>query len=259
MTHHGNEPVEHPDLPVRRRAIVSPPPENIIIYIAGSTHTPSGGRPRAAAAILIESEEARNIGRCIPSASEQSQYVAELFAALAAVRSASKDSILTIISTQNCLSDTMNKKLAKWEQHRDVLRCLAAELKVREVTTFFKMAISGSPLRTLCQQAADLAKRAAQAPLDEQWDLTLPQNTALPGMSLQGKRQRVFYRSIREEKTRTLVPRQSTLNKLETVREAVKNVFGRHLSDAEIWRVVSTKRYTPTTGPVPLERSPYCP
>jgi ribonuclease HI len=64
-------------------------------------------------------------------------------------------------------------------------------------------------------------------------------------MSLQGNHQRIFYRSICEEKTRALVPRQSTLNKLETVREAVKNVFGRHVSDAEIWRVVSAKDILP--------------
>jgi hypothetical protein len=111
--------------------------------------------------------------------------------ALEAVRSANKDSILTIISTQSYVSEAMNKKLSNWEHkgwvgvpHCDILRCLAAEVKARNTPTFFRVAAPGSLNRALCRQAAVLAKRAARAPTDEKWDLTLPQDMALPGLSL---------------------------------------------------------------------------
>ncbi|KAJ7192375.1 hypothetical protein GGX14DRAFT_537760 [Mycena pura] len=73
----------------------------------------------------------------------------------------------------------------------------------------------------------------------------IPPNTALPGLSLQGNRQKVFYRSIREEKTKKLPPRTSTENMLETVREAVYETFGRHVSKADIWNSVSVKDFLP--------------
>jgi ribonuclease HI len=149
----------------------------------------------------------------------------------------------------------MNKKLPRWEHegwtgvpHRDVLRCLAAELKARKAPTTFKLAAPGSPDRALCRQANLLAKRAAKNPTDTLWVLTLPQDTALPGLSLQGNRQRVFYQSIREEKTRVLAPRPSTIKMLEVVRRDVENTFGLHVSDADIWRSVQAKDILPRTS-----------
>ncbi|KAJ7882703.1 hypothetical protein B0H13DRAFT_1890726 [Mycena leptocephala] len=119
----------------------------------------------------------------------------------------------------------MNKKLTRWEHegwvgipNRDILRCLAAELKVRTASTIFKLAESGSTEKLRCREASELAKRAARTPTAEDWNLTLPQNTSLPGLSLQGNRQRVFYRRIREIKVETMAPRASTEKMLATVR-----------------------------------------
>ncbi|KAJ7090686.1 hypothetical protein C8R44DRAFT_955817 [Mycena epipterygia] len=235
--------------------MVTPIPEATKIYIAGSVHTPPRKRATAAAGLFMGGEVEGNRGRCIPISSEQSQYAAELFAALEAIRSTSKESILTIISTQKYVRDAMNKKLPGWEHegwvgvpHRDVLRCIAAELKARKAATFFKIATPGSPERMLCRQAAVLAKRAARTPISEEWALTIPQDTALPGLSLQGNRQRVFYHSIREAKTRKLVPRASTVDKLEAVRTAAENAFGRCVSDADVWKAASVKDFLPRTA-----------
>jgi ribonuclease HI len=149
----------------------------------------------------------------------------------------------------------MNTKLPDWEHegwvgnpHRDVLRCLAAELKARKAPTFFKLAKPGTPERLRCRQATILAKEAARTRESAQWDLTLPKDTALPGLSLQGNRQRVFYRSIREEKMRKLTPRPSTTKTLELVRKAAEESFGRCVSDAEIWKAVHTKELLPRTA-----------
>jgi ribonuclease HI len=196
MTCREDEPKVRTNPPVRRRAIGAPIPESVIIYIAGAVHTLQRRKPTAAAGLYFEAEGDRDKGRCVPISSEQSQYVAELFAALEAARSANKDSILTVISSQSYVSEAMNKKLSNWEHegwvgvpHREVLRCLAAEVKARKAPTFFRVAAPGSPNRAQCRLAAMLAKRAARAPINEQWDLTLPQDTALPGLSVQGNRQ----------------------------------------------------------------------
>ncbi|KAJ7342329.1 hypothetical protein DFH08DRAFT_703693 [Mycena albidolilacea] len=252
MTYREDDPIVRKNPPVRRREITAPIPESVVIYIAGAVHTPRRKRPTAAAGLSFETENSRDRGRCILILNEQSQYVAELFAALDAVRSANKDSILTIVSTQSYVNEAMNKKLSNWEHegwvgvpHRDVLRCLAAEVKARNAPTFFKVAAPGSPNRVRCRQAAALAKRAARAPKDEKWDLSLPQDTALPGLSLQGNRQKIFYRSIREEKTRKLVPRKSTVKGLEVVKTSMVDAFNRHVSNADIWKAAFNKDFLP--------------
>jgi hypothetical protein len=114
---------------------------------------------------------------------------------LEAIRIMSRDSALTIISTQSLVQEAMNKKLTGWEHegwvgvpHRNILRCIAAELKARKAPTTFKLAAPGSSDRIPCRQAAILAKRAARTQTTETWDLSLPQGTALPGLRLQGNR-----------------------------------------------------------------------
>jgi hypothetical protein len=255
MTHRHSEPTEHPNPPVRRRAVIAPAPENTTVYIAGSVHAPPRKRASAAAGLFINPDDSRNRGRCVPIAGEQSQYAAEFFAALEAVRNTDTNSTLTIFSTQEYVREAMNVKLANWEHegwvgnpHRDVLRCLAAELKARKAPTSFRLAEPGTPERMLCRQATILAKEAARTRENTQWDLTLPKDTALPGMSLQGNRQRVFYRSIREEKMRKLTPRPSTTKALEIVRKAAEDSFGRCVSDAEIWRAAHVKDFLPRTA-----------
>ncbi|KAJ7226846.1 hypothetical protein GGX14DRAFT_347280, partial [Mycena pura] len=185
----------------------------------------------------------------------QSQYVAEFFAALAAVRSANENTALTIYSAQPYVREAMNKKLQRWEHegwvgvpNRDVLRCLAAELKARKAPTYFKVAEPGTAARAECKRVARLAKRAARRLETAMWDLSLPPNTALPGLSLQNNRQKVFYRGIREEKTKKLAPRASTERKLEMIREAIRETFGRHVSNTEIWNAVSVKDFLPRTA-----------
>jgi ribonuclease HI len=128
------------------------------------------------------------------------------------------------------------------------LRCIAAELKARKAPTTFKLAAPGSSDRLPCRQAAILAKRAARMQTTETWDLTLPQGTALPGLSLQGNRQRIFYRSIREIKSQAAVPRASTVANLEIIRNTIEDTFGRNVSDADIWKAVTVKDILPRTA-----------
>jgi ribonuclease HI len=226
-----------------------------MIYIAGVVHAPPRKETYAAAGLFANNGDNRNIGKCLPKSGERSQYVAELYAALEAVRSVSRNTKLTVVSTQNYVQDAMNKKLASWEhigwvgvQHRDILRCLAAELNVRRAPTIFKVAGPGTRERAMCGQAAKLAKRAAKTSMNGEWDLTLPQGSTLPGLSLQDNRQRVFYRSIREEKVRALAPRPSTVKKLEEVRHATENAYGKIVSDADIWKATAVRDILPRTA-----------
>ncbi|KAJ7220149.1 hypothetical protein GGX14DRAFT_355177 [Mycena pura] len=146
----------------------------------------------------------------------------------------------------------MNKKLRRWEhegwvgvQHSDVLRCVAAELKARKAPTYLRVAEPGTAARRACKQVSRRAKRAARSTAAAVWDMMLPPNAALPGLSLQDNRQKIFYRSIREEKTKKLAPRASTERKLKVIREAVYDAFGRHVSNADIWNSVHVKDFLP--------------
>jgi ribonuclease HI len=258
MTRRTGKPVEREDPPVRcRRAAAEPIPEATEIYIAGVVHAPSSRQASAAAGIFLNIEDDRNKGKCIPITEAQSQYGAELFAALEAVKTTNRNTMLTITSTQDYVRDAMNKKLSNWEHkgwvgvpHSEVLRCLAAELKARKAPTIFKVAVPGSVERARCKQAATLAKRAARDRREGQWELTLPPNTALPGLSLQGNRQRVFYRSIREVKTRVkaTTPRPSTSRMLDMVRKAAEDAFSKYATDEEIWKSLTTKDILPRTS-----------
>ncbi|KAJ7222341.1 hypothetical protein GGX14DRAFT_352764, partial [Mycena pura] len=90
-----------------------------------------------------------------------------------------------------------------------------------------------------------LAKRAVRGSATANWDMTLPPGMALPGLSLQGNRQRTFYQGIREEKTKKLAPRASTERNLKAIREAVCETFGKYVSDADIWASVNAKDFLP--------------
>ncbi|KAJ7739789.1 hypothetical protein DFH07DRAFT_752023 [Mycena maculata] len=240
---------------MRRRAETIPTPEEVEIFIAGAVHTLASRTARAAAGIFIEGGNPSCKGKCIPVTGEQSQYAAELFTALEATKMTHRDTILTITSTQTHVMEAMNKKLPGWElegwvgvKHRDVLRCLAAELKARRARTTFKTAVPASPEKARCLKASILAKQSARNRVEERWDLTLPPNTALPGMRLQGNRQRVFYRSIREIKDRNLTPRPSTLKMLDVVRKDVEFAFGRYVTDADIWLALTARDLLPRTA-----------
>ncbi|KAJ7733387.1 hypothetical protein DFH07DRAFT_780608 [Mycena maculata] len=130
----------------------------------------------------------------------------------------------------------MNKKLPGWE-NEGWLR----NLKSGTARTIFKVAAPGSPERAQCRKASTLAKGSARTSTEEQWDLTLPPDTALPGLPLQGNHQCAFYDSIREIKSQALSAKPSTLKMLETVRKDMETVFGRYITEAGIWWAVVTK------------------
>ncbi|KAJ7245837.1 hypothetical protein C8J57DRAFT_1082177, partial [Mycena rebaudengoi] len=99
MTLRTDEPRERPDPRTRRRAAqVAQPPEATVIYIAGAVHAPPRRTTCAAAGIFIAEDDSRNKGKCLPSNGERSQYIAEFYAALEAIRSVSKETALTVVS-----------------------------------------------------------------------------------------------------------------------------------------------------------------
>jgi hypothetical protein len=115
MTHRKGEPKERVNPPLRRRTAAVRDPETITVYIAGAVHSPPRTRASAAAGFFVAQNENQSGSKCLPSLGEQSQIAAEFFAALKAIRSAGKNTALTIFSTQNHVHDAMNKKLPSWE------------------------------------------------------------------------------------------------------------------------------------------------
>ncbi|KAJ7211997.1 hypothetical protein GGX14DRAFT_362172 [Mycena pura] len=128
MTNREGEPVERPVPRIRRRVIETPTPQNAVIYAVGVIHTPPGKAATAAAAFSIEGCEPVQVGKRLPTANDQLQYVAEFFATLMAIRNVKDSTTLTIYSTQLYVREAMNKKLQRWEhegwvgvQNRDIL------------------------------------------------------------------------------------------------------------------------------------------
>ncbi|KAJ7726178.1 hypothetical protein DFH07DRAFT_782839 [Mycena maculata] len=83
---------------------MTPAPESEEIFIAGTVHAPSSKTARAASGVEVP-----------PFYGEQSQYAAEFYAALEAIRMTGSETVLTITSTQSYVQAAMNKKLPGWE------------------------------------------------------------------------------------------------------------------------------------------------
>ncbi|KAJ6544907.1 hypothetical protein B0H10DRAFT_2244061 [Mycena sp. CBHHK59/15] len=126
------------------------------------------------------------------------------------------------MSAQPYIHDAMSKKLPGWEHEGWV------GVPHRKQQPALRIGRNA-------KRAARVAKRAAKAPSVATWDLSLPPDMALPGLSLQGNRQKTFYRSIHEEKTKKLIPQASTTKNLEAIRLAVYNAFDRRVTDTQIW------------------------
>ncbi|KAF8179515.1 hypothetical protein K438DRAFT_1444725, partial [Mycena galopus ATCC 62051] len=162
---------------------------------------------------------------------------------------------LTIVSSNGYVSKALTEKLPQWEQegwvgvpHATVLKCLAAELKARTARSIFIVAPKTPDAQALCREAARLAKMGAGSIGVRQISLTIPTGTSLAGIRIQGNRQRVFYRGIREIKTRTMEPRPSTSRRLAGGRECLKHLQGRLFTDEEIWRSIRNKDFLPRTA-----------
>jgi ribonuclease HI len=234
---------------------VATPPSGITIYVNSAIHAPPRLRKSAAAGVFYGMDDVRNKGFRIPVKEEQSPYAAEMYAALDAVRNTDTSTTLTITSNQNFIQKAMNEKLSTWEhegwvnvRHREVLRCLAAEIKTRKKPTFFKVTEPGSAAREYCRMAMLLAKKSAQRTIVNPIDLSVPNGMALPGMSLADNRQRSFYRGIREEKTKGVPTRPATRKKLDLVQKAMVESFEKHVSDDEIWTAARGKDILPRSA-----------
>ncbi|KAJ6528047.1 hypothetical protein B0H19DRAFT_1334165, partial [Mycena capillaripes] len=160
-----------------------------------------------------------------------------------------------IVSSRDFTQNAMNRKLSSWEhegwvnvKHRDVLRCLAAELKARKGPTFFQKTEPGSSSRDYYQKATLLAKQAAQRNIVSPIDLSVPDGMALPGMSSVNNRQRSFYRRIREAKNRTVLTRTATRKQLDLVKKSAIEALEKHVSDEEIWIAARGKDILPRSA-----------
>jgi ribonuclease HI len=197
----------------------------------------------------------QNTGFRIPSTWKQTSLVAEIAATLEAVKAADQEAELTIVSPNDFVSKAMTKKLARWENegwvgvsHSVLLKCLAAELKARRTHTTFVVAPQVSEAKSLCREAAELARREAGSNRVRQINLTVPAGMNLTGIPLQGNKQRTFYRGIREIKSQTMEIRPSTKEKLNDVRESLKHLRNRVFTDVEIWGSIRNKDFSARTA-----------
>ncbi|KAJ7300972.1 hypothetical protein DFH08DRAFT_724782 [Mycena albidolilacea] len=255
LTTRIGEPREGPRPVVNRRRTRPIPGDTIIVHIGGATLTRPRRPPQAAASVVFGRDNPRNISLRVPKAWTQSTQVAELTAILEAIRSTDSRADLTIISMQDSIGKTMSTKLTTWEnegwvgvRHRELLRAIVAELKARKVRTKFVVAGPGTEARTLCQLANKTAKTVAACSIVPDIQLDVPAAMALPGVQLQGNKQKIFYRGIREVKAQDLEPRPSTEHMLENVKRHIKQTRGRVVTDEDIWKSLQHKDFLPRTA-----------
>ncbi|KAJ6450249.1 hypothetical protein C8R45DRAFT_946857 [Mycena sanguinolenta] len=196
--------------------------EGVTIFPApeGLTHLSQGLRvlTQRKASLVYGKGDPHNRSFRIPDAWDQSLYVADFVAALEAVRQTSTVTALTIVSSQEYIHNVTTNKLMPWENegwvgvcHWDVMKALATTLKARQAKTVFMTATLG-------------AKRQAESGRAVPGDLTAPKDTALPGIQLQGNRQRNFYKGIWEEKAKSLVQRKSMKKNLDAFKGYMKEI-----------------------------------
>ncbi|KAJ7189468.1 hypothetical protein GGX14DRAFT_408816 [Mycena pura] len=114
LTNREGEPRERPAPRACRRQHMSPRKEEEILYIAGILHVPDGRPAVAAAGFTAGTDEGDRAGKRIPDNNEQSQYVAEFYAALLALRSVHKDTTLTIFSAKPYIWDAIDEQAKCW-------------------------------------------------------------------------------------------------------------------------------------------------
>ncbi|KAF8164234.1 hypothetical protein K438DRAFT_1429458, partial [Mycena galopus ATCC 62051] len=160
-----------------------------------------------------------------------------------------------IVSSQSYVSKAMIEKLAQWERegwvgvtHCAILKCLAAQLKARVAETAFVVAPRASNAQIFCKEATRLAKLGASRNGIRQISLDVPGGTNLTGVRIQGNKQKVFYRGIREIKTQSLEPRRSTNRRLAEVRESLKHQQDKLFTDEQIWCSIRIKDFLPRTA-----------
>ncbi|KAJ7246801.1 hypothetical protein B0H12DRAFT_1305322 [Mycena haematopus] len=255
MIRRGIEPRERGRPRANRRATETPPGDSVTVYVGGAMRRLPGQPPRAAACVFYGRDDPRNEAFRIPENWIQTARVAELAATLIAVRLTHQKAELTIVSSQGYVSKAMNKKLTQWERegwvgvpHRMVMKCLAAELKARKARTTMIEAPSASDAELRCLEAARLAKEEAGRNGVRRIELTVPAGTSLAGVRLQNNKQKIFYRGIREIKTRDLKPRLSTDIKLAAVKESMLHLQKRAVADEEIWQSLRSKDFMPRTA-----------
>ncbi|KAJ7844549.1 hypothetical protein B0H13DRAFT_2286348 [Mycena leptocephala] len=108
----------------------------------------------------------------------------------------------------------MNKKLSTWEHegwvnvhHREVLRCLAAELKARKGSTLFEIAKPGSVTKEYCQRATTLAKQSVRSTNVTTFDLSVPDGMALLGTYQNGSQEAPDTGDMDATRGRDILPR----------------------------------------------------
>ncbi|KAJ7072447.1 hypothetical protein C8F01DRAFT_971956 [Mycena amicta] len=232
--------------PATRRRRHNPPADDGVVraHIAATTKTPKRKATRAGAGIYIGDQHAGNRSARLPPHWSQTERIAEIAAALLVVRNAPEAAEVVITSSNPYVKDAMNRDLTKWENEgwtgvkdRELLQCLAAEMRKRTGLTSFEVVKDVVGVRRARQLAADTCRceRIANIPL------LLPEGYELPGVRLADTRQRTFYRAIWERKNKKRKTRRATAARVTKVTKEILEDYDRAVQPEEIWLTARTK------------------
>nr|GAT45911.1 predicted protein [Mycena chlorophos] len=173
----------------------------------------------------------------------QKPHTAEAAGSLLAIRNAPCEQDLTIVCRTPHVRD---KHLSRWENEgwvgvkdRDVLRCLAAEMKTRTGQTLFLVDERGD------MQELKQANARANNACDTSQAGTIPvpilPGYELPGVKLANIRQRIVYHAIREWKNAERKKRESMEERVADITADVLHDYDRAVDPENIWLSAHTK------------------
>ncbi|KAJ7102026.1 hypothetical protein C8R44DRAFT_640984 [Mycena epipterygia] len=181
----------------------------------------------------------------------QTPLCADISATLVCVQKAPRDQPIEILSRKKAVQVMMTERLQDMEDRgwigvadRAPLRALAAELKARTGSTFFKLQDrdSTSHENEGIANASRLAKEALQATQSSTLCFDVEPSLDLKGVKLAKLTQALAYAGIKELKT--AISRKASDNNIKQILSSLQQEFRRRYTAPEIWKSIRNKDFS---------------
>lgn len=235
----GKEPTYPPAYRLRappaREPLVD---DQTIIYTDGSCLNNGRANAKCGSGIWISPEHPLNRAIKVPG-DTQSNQLGELTAILVALQLADPRTPLKIVTDSRYATEGLTSHLSHWEDrgwigisHGATLRAIAYHLRKRAAPTAL-LWVKGHADNEGNEQADHLASLGAAKALDDEVDLSIPDNFDLQGAKLRSVTQAIAYSKISGQTH--LEYNRKTIELLDVTRHAVHQISTNMETDETIW------------------------
>ncbi|KAG1856507.1 ribonuclease H-like protein [Suillus tomentosus] len=214
--------------------------ERISIYTDGSCLNNGKHNAKAGSGIWISAGNERNKTIRIPG-HQQSNQIAEVTAILVALQQTEPYIPITFISDSRYAIDGLTKHFSQWEDkgwiniaNSEYLKATLYHLRKRSAQTSF-IWTKGHNGDQGNEQADRLALEGVNKPIEDQIDLSIPNEWNLQGAKLSSVSQSLAYKGIKKQNETKNPPRRVTTGNLDIARYAIQEITGNLENDSAIW------------------------